>query len=122
MKYKKVINLLDNTPNEPTKFRRKKQVKINDNVGGTHNNNSQIKFKTLMLKSCLCDYSGAYMLVKGTMSIEKAQAPAEPDSYGKETVFKNCTPFTDFISEINNTQIDDAGNIDVVMPMYDLIE
>ena len=75
-----------------------------------------------MLKSSLCDYSGAYMLVKGTISIEQVQALAEPDNDGKEAVFKNCTPFTDFISEINNTQIDDAKNIDVVMPMYNLIE
>ena len=114
--------MLDNTPKESTKFRRKKWVKINDNAHGTYNNNSQIKFKTSMLKPSLCDYSGAYMLIKGTISIEQVQALAEPDNDGKEAVFKNSTPFTDFISEINNTQIDDAKNIDVVMPMYNLIE
>ena len=64
----------------------------------------------------------AYILVKGTVTIEPVLAPAEADNDGKEVEVKNCDPFTDFISEINNTQIDHAKNIDVVMPMYNLIE
>ena len=57
MEYKKIIHLLDNTPNQPTKFRAKDLVEVNDNARGTYDTNSQIKFKTSMLKSSLCDYS-----------------------------------------------------------------
>ena len=60
MEYQKIINLLDNTPNQPTKF----WVEINDDSRGTRNTNSQIKFKTSMLRSSLCDYSDAYNLLK----------------------------------------------------------
>ena len=62
MEYQK-INLLDNTPNQPTKFRTKNWVEINDDSRGTYNTNSQIKFKTSMLRSSLCDCSDAYILV-----------------------------------------------------------
>ena len=76
----------------------------------------------MLIKSSLCDYSDPYIIVKGTISIERVQAPAEPDNDGKKVVFKNYLPFTDCISKINNTQIDNAKNIDIVMPMYNLIE
>ena len=66
---------------------------------------------------CLSD---AYILVKQTISIE-TQAGDNPNNGDKEVIFKNCATFTDCISEINNTQIDNAKNIDVVMPMYNLI-
>ena len=114
--------MLNNTPNQPTKFRTKKWVEINDDSRGTYNTNSQIKFKTSMLRSSLCNYSDAYILVKGTMSIEQVAAPAPADNNDKEVLFKNCALFTDCISEINNTQIDNAKNIDLIMPMYNLIE
>ena len=74
-----------------------------------------------MLKSSLCDYSDAYMLVKGTISLAK-QTESNPNNGNKEVVLKNCAPFTNCISEINNTQIDNAKDIDIVMPMYNLIE
>ena len=63
------MNLLENTPNQTTKFRTKNWVEINNEARGTHNINSQIKFRTSMLKSSLCDYSDAYILVTGTMTI-----------------------------------------------------
>ena len=75
-----------------------------------------------MLKSILCDYSDAYTLVKGTMLVAQVLATAELDNVGKEVVFKNFAPFNDCINEINNTQIDNAIDIEVVMPMYNLIE
>ena len=85
--------------------------------------NSQIKFKTAMLKSSLCDYSDAYILVKGTISVNNsAAAGAAANNTNKKVIFKNCAPFTNCISEINNTQIDNAKDIDIVMPMYNLIE
>ena len=76
-----------------------------------------------MLKSSLCDYSDAYILVKGTITINNtAAADAAANSRNKKVIFKNCAPFTNCISEINNTQIDNAKDIDFVMPMYNLIE
>ena len=98
-------------------------VEINDESGGAYNVNSQIKFKTTMLKSSLCDYSDAYILVKGTISVNNtAAAGAGANNINKKVIFKNCAPFTNCISEINNTQIDNAKDIDIVMPMYNLIE
>ena len=70
MESQKIINLLDNTPNQPSKFGTKKRVEINDDARGTYNKDSQIKFKTSMLKSSLCDYSDAYILVSGTITID----------------------------------------------------
>ena len=76
-----------------------------------------------MLKSSLCDYSDAYILVKGTISVTNtAAAGANVNNTNKKVIFKNCAPFTNCISAINNTQIDNAKDIDIVMPMYTLIE
>ena len=92
----------------------------------TYNTNSQIvKFKITMLKSILYDYSDAYILVKGRISITGAgynAAARQTDERNKGVIFKNCTPCTNCISEINNTQIDNAKDLDVVMPTYNLIE
>ena len=126
MEYKKIANLLDdNKSNQPSKFRTKNWVEINYELRGTYNVNSQIKFKTTMLKSSLCDYSDAYILVKGTITIAGAgddAAARQADERDKSVVFKNCAPFTNCICEINNTPLDNAKDIDIVMPMYNLIE
>ena len=68
MEYQKIKNLLDNAPNQPSKFRTKNLVEINDEPRGGCIVNSQTKFKTPMLKSSLCDYTDAYILVKGTIT------------------------------------------------------
>ena len=73
-----------------------------------------------MLNSSLCDYSDAYSLVKGTITV--APQGDNPNNEDKIVVFENCTPYADCISEINNTQLDNAEDIDVVTPMYNLIE
>ena len=115
----------DNKSNQPYKFRTKNWVEINVESRGTYNVNSQIKFKTTMLKSSLCNYSDAYILVKGTITITEAgddAAARQADERDKGLVFKNCAAFTNCISEINNTQVDNAKDIDIVMPMYNLIE
>ena len=124
MEYQKIANLIDdNTLNQPSKFRTRNWIEINDKSRGTYNVNSQIKFKTTMLKSSLCDYSDAYILVKGTITVNNtAAAGAAANNTNKKVIFKNCAPFTNCISEINNTQIDNAKDIDIVMPMYNLIE
>ena len=120
MEYQKIANLIDDTPNEPSKFRTRNLVEINDESRGTYNVNSQIKFKTTMLKSSLCDYSDAYIFVKGTITIEGAgndAAARQADERNKGVIFKNCAPFINCISEINNTQIDNSKDIDIVMLM-----
>ena len=123
MEYQKITNLLDDASNQPSKFKTKNWVEINDESRGTCNVNSQIKFKTIMLKSSLCDYSDAYILVKGTITINNtAAADANANNINKKVMFKNCAPFTICISEINNTQIDNAKDIDIVMPMHNVIE
>ena len=123
MEYQKIVNLIDDTPNQQSKFRTRNWVEINDESRGAYNVNSQIKFKTTMLKSSLCDYSDAYILVKGTISVNNTAAQgAAANNTNKKVIFKDCAPFTSCISEINNTQIDIAKDIDIVMPMYNLIE
>ena len=69
MEYQKIANLIDDTSNQPSKFRTRNWVEINDESRGANNVNSQIKFKTSMLKSSLCDYSDAYLLVKATIIV-----------------------------------------------------
>ena len=106
MEYQKIANLIDDTSNQPSKFKTKDWVEINDESRGTYTVNSQIKFKTTMLKSSLCDYSDAYILVKGTITITGAGADAaarQADERDKGVAFKNCGPFTNCIIEINNT-------------------
>ena len=125
MEYQKIANLIDETSNQQSKFRTKNLVEINDESRGTCNVNSQIKFKTTVLKSSLWDYSDAYILVKGRITIAGAgddAAARQADERDKGVAFKNCAPFTNYVSEINNTQVDNAKDIDIVMPMYKLIE
>ena len=123
MEYQNIENLIEDASNQLSKFRTKNLVEINDESRGAYNVNSQIKFKTTVLKSSLCDYSDAYILVKETISVNNtAGAGAGANNINKEVIFKNCAPFTNCISEINNTQIDNAKDIDIVMPMYNLIE
>ena len=78
-----------------------------------------------MLKSSLCDYSDTYILVKGKITITGGgddAAARQADERDKGVAFKNCAPFTNCISEINNTQIDNCKDIDIVMPLYNLLE
>ena len=75
-----------------------------------------------MLRSSLCDYSDAYILVKGNISVNNTGTAETPTNRKKKVIFKNCVLFTTCISKINNTQIHNAEYTDVVMPMYNLIE
>ena len=125
MEYQKIANLIDDASNQPSKFRTKNWVEINDESRGIYHVNSQIKFKTTMLKYSLCDYNDAYIFIKGKITITGAGANAaarQADERDKSVAFKNCAPFTNFISEINNTQVDKAKDNDIVMPMNNLIE
>ena len=88
MKYQKIINLLDNTSNQPSKFKAKNWVEINDESRETYNTNSQIKFKTKILKSSLFDYSDEYILVKWTITFpNNAAAYADANNTNKNVIF-----------------------------------
>ena len=118
MEYQKIANLLNDESNKPSKFRTKNWVEIDDDIRGAYSPNKQIRFKTSMLRSNLCDYSDVYILVKGNISVNNtAAAGVDANNTNKNVIFKNCAPFTSCISEINNEQIDDAEYIDIVMPM-----
>ena len=73
MEYQKTINLLNDTMNQPSKFRTRNWVEINDESKGRYDN-SNIRFKTSMIRSNLCDYSDAFMLVKGTVTVPNLTA------------------------------------------------
>ena len=123
MEYQIIANLLNDESNQPSKFRTKNCVEINDDIRGAYSPNKLIRFKTAMLRSSLCDYSDAYVLVKGNITVNNTAADgAAANNTNKKVIFKNCAPFTNCISKINNTQIDNAEYIDIVMPMYNLIE
>ena len=94
MEYQKITNLLDNASNQPSKFRAKNWVEINDESSGTYTSN-KIKFKTTMLTSNLCEYADAYKLVKETITITGAgndDDARQVDERDKGVIFKNCAP------------------------------
>ena len=124
MKYRKNANLLDNALNQPSKFKTRNWVEINDESRGTYTGNS-IKFKTTIPRSNLCDYADAYLLVNGTITVigdGGDDAAKRADERDKGVIFKNCAPFTKCTSRINNTEVDNAKDIDIVMTIYNLIE
>ena len=107
MEYQKITNLLGTTLDEIPRFITKKWVKVHDQSGSADDRykpNKQIRFKTSMLRSDLCDYSDAYIVVKGMITV------ADPNNanYDKKLAFKNNSPVTSCISKINNTLIDNA--------------
>ena len=115
--------MLNDESNQPSKFRTRNWVEKNDEARGTYSPNKQIKFKTSMLRSSLCDYSDAYILFKGNITVNNTDADGSAaNSTNKKVIFKNCAPFANCISKINNADIDNAKYIDIVMPMYNLTE
>ena len=90
MEYQKIANLLDSASNQPSKFRTRNWVEINDESRGTYTNND-IKFKTTMLRSNLCDYADTYIIVKGTITITEAEnvdTAKQLDERNKGVIFK----------------------------------
>ena len=82
----------------------------------------QIRFKTSMLRSDLCDFSDAYIVFKETITLTKTNERGFIDIGNRFLAFKNNSPFTNCISKINNVLIDNAEDLDIVMPMYNLLE
>ena len=121
MQYQKIANFLDSASNKPSKFRTKNWVEINDDIRGAYSPNKQIRFKTAMLRSSLCDYSNAYILVKGNITVTNTTAVAAANNTNKKVIFKSCSPFTNCIRK-TNTEIDNAECIDIVIPTHNLIE
>ena len=103
MEYQTIANLLNDGSNKPSNFRARNWVEINDEARGTYSHNKQIKFKTSMLRFSLCDYSDAYILVKGNITVNNTAGAAAANNTNKKIIFKNCAPFTNCISKINNT-------------------
>ena len=101
MEYQKIANLLNDESNKPSKFRTRNWVEINDGIRGAYSPNKQIRFKTPMVRSSLCDYCDAYIIVKGNISLNNtAAAAAVANNTNKKVIFKNCSPFTTCISKI----------------------
>ena len=119
MEYQKIANLLDTVSNQPSKFRTRNWAETNyESKGIKTQKNYKTTIKTTMLRSNLCDYADACILVKETLT----STGAKLDERKKGVIFKNCAPFTKYISRINNTDIDTAQDIDIVTLMYNLIE
>ena len=113
--------MLDEVP----RFIAKKWVEVHDQSGSADDRykpNKQIRFKTSMLRSDLCDYSDAYIVVKGNITLTKTNGRGILDIRNRFLSFKNNAPFTNCISNINNVLIDNAEDLDIAMPMYNLLE
>ena len=115
METQKIVNLLNGSDNENSKFATKKWYVIDSESKGNYSHPDPIKFLTKSIESSLCDYSDAYILVTGNIT-------ATPNNAATQVVFKNCAPFKDCRTEINDTFVDYADFINIAMPMYNLIE
>ena len=121
MEYDTINNLLlseDNESEKLSKFVTRQSVKINSLLD-TYNENKSIRFKTPMLRSNLCDYSDAYILVKGTITVAGNNLR---DRQNRPLILKNNAPFISCITRINGELIEDADDLDIVIPMYNLLE
>ena len=123
MEYDKVNNLLDSESENLSKFVTRQYVKVNS-LSNTYNENKSIRFKTPMLRSDLCDYSDAYILVKGTITVNGVVNGVENEilKRNRPLILKNNAPFVSCMTKINNEFIEDADGLDIVMPMYNLLE
>ena len=120
MEFQKITNFLNTTSDDKDLPRFvKKWIKGYDQSGGNYNANKEIRIKTSMLRSDLCDYSDAYIVVKGDITLE---GDNDANKRNKNLAFKNNAPFINCISKINGVKIDNAEDLDVVMPMYNLLE
>ena len=120
MEYQKIVNLLDTSDIVP-RFVTKIWIEVydqSDTAEIRYKPNKQIRFKTSMPRSDLCDYSDAYIVVKGDITVTN---PAN-DAFDKKLAFKNNAPFISCISKLNYTLIDNAEDLVIIMPMYNLLE
>ena len=118
MEYDKINNLLDSESENLSKFVSREHVKVNS-LSNTCNENKSIRFKTPMLNSDLCDYADAHILVNGTILVNGLNPR---DRQNRPLILKNNGPFISCITRINNELLEDADDLDIVMPMYNLLE
>ena len=114
--------MLGTTLDEAPRFITKKWVEVHDQSGSADDRykpNKPIRFKTSMLRSNLCDYSDVYVVVKGKVTVTRVNNNSKKN---RPLEFKNNAPFTNHISKINNVLIDNAEDLDIVMPIYNLLE
>ena len=115
----------DNENEVLSKFVTREYVRI-ISLLNTYNENKSIRFKTPMLRSSLCDYSDAYILVKGTITVTSPGANNGAnnirDKKARPLILKNNAPFVSCITRINGELIEDANDLDIVIPMYNLLE
>ena len=122
MEYDKVNNLLGSESENLSKFVTREYVRVNS-LSNTYNQNKSIRFKTPMLRSGLCDYADAYILVNGTITVTAAAGANNiRDKKNRKLILKNNAPFVSCITRINGELIEDADDLDIVMPMYNLLE
>ena len=122
MEYNKINNLLGSESENLSKFVTREYVRVNS-LSNTYNENKSIRYKTPMLRSDLCDYADAYILVNGMITVTaNAGANNIREKRNKPLILKNNAPFISRITKINNELIEDAEDLDVVMPMYNLLE
>ena len=110
MEYEKITNLLGNTSDKVPRFITKKWIEVFDQSGGTYNTDKKIRFKTPMLRSDLCDYNDAYIVVTGKITVTNP----DNDAYDKKLAFKNNAPFISCVSKVSNTLIDDTIYLNTV--------
>ena len=122
MEYQKITNLLGTKIDEVPRSITKKWVEVHDQSGSADDRykpNKQRTFKKSMLRSDLCDFSDAYIVVKGEVTVTGGSNSSRKN---RPLAFKSNDPFISCISKINNTLIDNVEGLDVVKPMYNLIE
>ena len=125
METQKIVNLLNGSDNDNSKFATKKWYIIDSESNGNYSQNDEIKFLTRSIESGLCDYSDAYILFTGNISVKKRNAPDTANiALGAiaQVVYKNCAPFEKCRTEINENFVDETDFINITMPMYNLIE
>ena len=122
-KFAKLINTAEEISDNVSKFTTRKWVEVYDHSDNDYRENKKIKFKTWMLRSDLCDYSDAYIVVKGnaTLTVDRGTLP-NVNAYDKKIAFKNNAPFISCISKINGELIENAEDLDIAMPMYNFLE
>ena len=120
MEFQKTVNFLNTNSDENLpRFITKKWVEIYHQSGGNYNVNKEIRIKTSVLRSDLCGFSDAYIVLKGDITLE---GDNDANKQNKNLAFKNNAPFINFISKINGVKIGNAEDLDIVMPRYDLLE
>ena len=121
MEFQKIVNFLDTTSDDKDlpRFVTKKWVKVYDKSGGNYNVNKEMRIKASMLRSDFRDFSDAYIVVKVDITLEGDNNANERN---KNIAFKNNAPFINCISKTNDVKTDNAEDLDVVTPMYNLLE